>query len=110
MNCSAVEAPAFVTLKFNVRKDIRINEPVLCTQDHFVTIATRPTADEAIRDSTREMFRYIKEHTKLDPEEISMLMTAIGNNEVCVACGEDSKTMRFTMPWYALKVYGFSAF
>ena len=56
------------------------------------------------------MFRYIKEHTKLDPEEISMLMTAIGNNEVCVACGEDSKTMRFTMPWYALKVYGFSAF
>ena len=60
MNCSAVEAPAFVTLKFNVRKDIRINEPVLCTQTHFVTIATRPTADEAIRDSTREMFRYIK--------------------------------------------------
>ena len=110
MNCSAVEAPAFVTLKFNVRKDIQINEPVLCTQNHFVTIATRPTADEAIRDSTREMFRYIKEHTKLDPEEISMLMTAIGNNEVCVACGEDSKTMRFTMPWYALKVYGFSAF
>ena len=39
-----------------------------------------------------------------------MLMTAIGNNEVCVACGEDSKTMRFTMPWYALKAYGFSAF
>lgn len=110
MNCSAVEAPAFVTLKFNVRKDIRINEPVLCTQTHFVTIATRPTADEAIRDSTREMFRYIKEHTELDPEEISMLMTAIGNNEVCVACGEDSKTMRFTMPWYALKAYGFSAF
>ena len=110
MNCSAVEAPAFVTLTFNVRKDIKINEPVLSTPTHFVTVATRPTSDEAIRDSTREMFRYIKEHTQLDGEEISMLMTAIGNNEVCVACGQDSRTMRFTMPWYALNAYGFSKF
>lgn len=110
MNCSAVEAPAFVTLKFTVRKDIKIAEPVMSTPKHFVTISTRPTADLAIKDSTREMFRYIKENTSLQKEEISMLMTAIGNNEICVACGEDSKTMRFTMPWYALKAYGFEKF
>ena len=110
MNCSAVEAPAYVTLTFRVRKDLHIPEPVLSTPTHFVTVATRPTADEAIRDSTRQMYFYIKEHTCLDGEEISMLMTAIGNNEVCVACGEDSKTMRFTMPWYALQAYGFDRF
>ena len=110
MNCSAVEAPAFVTLTFRVRKDLTVKDPVVASLTHFATIATRPTADQAIRDSTREMFRYLKERTDLDGEEISMLMTAIGNNEVCVACGEDSKTMRFTMPWYALKVYGFSEF
>ncbi len=110
MNCSAVEAPAFVTLTFRVRKDLKVQDPVVASPTHFATIATRPTADEAIRDSTREMFRYLKERTDLDGEEISMLMTAIGNNEVCVACGTDSKTMRFTMPWYALKAYGFTEF
>lgn len=109
MNCSAVEAPAHVTLTFKVRKDIKIEEPVLSTPTHFITLASRKTADEGIHDTIDTMFHIIKEKSTLEPEEISMMMTAIGNSEVCVACGE-SATMRFTMPWYALKPYGFSEF
>lgn len=108
MNCSAVEAPAFVTLTFNVRKNLKITNPVLSSPTHFATIATKPTSDEAIRESTREMARHLRERTGLDLEEISMLMTAIGNNEICVACGKENRTMRFTMPWYALNAYGFT--
>lgn len=109
MNCSAVEAPAHVTLTFKVRKDLKIPEPVLATPTHFITVASRKTADEGIHDTINQMYAYIKERTPLDPEEISMLLTSIGNSEVCVACG-DSATMRFTMPWYALKAYGFDKF
>lgn len=109
MNCSAVEAPAVVTLTFNLRKDVKIQEPVLCTPTHFITLASRRTADEGIHDTIDAMYHYIKDHSTLAPEEVSMLMTAIGNSEVCVACG-NSATMRFTMPWYALMPYGFDHF
>ena len=109
MNCSAVEAPAIVTLTFKLRKDVRIQEPVLSTSTHFITLASRKTADEGIHDTIDAMYHYIKERSSLDSEEISMMMTAIGNSEVCVACGH-SATMRFTMPWYALEPYGFSRF
>ena len=82
MNCSAVEAPAHVTLTFKVRKDIKISEPVLATSEHFITLASRKTADEGIRDTIDAMFHFIKANSTLDKEEISMLMTAIGNSEV----------------------------
>lgn len=110
MNCSGFEAPAFVTLTFVLRKDLKIKEPVISTPTEFITIASRSDANVALKDSTREMYRYIKKNTDLDGEEISMLMTGIGNNEVCVCCGNHNKTMRFTMPWYALNAYGFTEF
>ncbi len=110
INCSAVEAPAYVTLNIKVRKDIKIADPVVSTPTHFATLATRASSDEAARASIRQMFEFLKQKTTMDPEEISMLMTAIGNSEVCVNCGRNTRTMRFTMPWYALNKYGFHEF
>jgi amidase len=107
MNSSALEAPAFVTLTFNVRKDLKITNPAISTPTHFATVATAANSDDAMRESTRDMAHHLKERTSLDLEEISMLMTAVGNNEVCVVCGINARTMRFTMPWYALHTYGF---
>ncbi len=110
INCSAAEAPAYVTLKFNLRKDIKVKDPVVITDTHFATTASRPTAEAALKDSTNEMFLILKEKTNLEPEEISMLMTSIGNNEVCISCSKTAYIMRFTMPWYALEKVGFKNF
>jgi amidase len=107
MNSSALEAPAFVSLTFNVRHDLDITSPIISTATHFATVSTATASDDAIFESTREMFRLLKSRLPLDPEEISMLMTGVGNNEICVVCGTESRTMRFSMPHYALDAYGF---
>lgn len=106
INCSAIEAPAFVTLTFNVRKDLKVNDPLLLTGEHFATVASRETLDEAVQAATKEMALILKERLSVSFDEISMLMSAIGNTEICCVVAP-VKTARFTMPLYVLNAYDF---
>ena len=106
VNCSAIEAPAFVTLTFHVHKNLQVRDPLLITEEHLVTVATRDTLDEAVSAATKEMALILKDRLPLPFDELSMLMSAIGNTEICCVV-TPVKTARFTMPLYALNAYGF---
>ncbi len=106
INCSAIEAAGKVTLSFTVRKDLKISNPILRTAAWFTTICSEPTLDQASDASVREMALILKSRLDLPFDRISMLMSAIGNAEICQTVSP-LKTARFCMPIYALETYGF---
>lgn len=106
INCSAIEASAFVTLTFNIRKDLKVNEPLLITDEYLVTVASRETLDDAVKAATREMAIILRDRLPIGFDEISMLMSAIGNAEICCVV-TPVKTARFKMPLFTLNPYGF---
>lgn len=107
INCSALEAPANVTLRFNARKDIHINNPILIDKQHFSTVASEETLDKATAVAVKEMALILKERLSIPFDEISMLMSAVGHAQICQAVNV-LKTVRYLMPLYVLKTYGFT--
>ena len=107
INCSAIEAPAFVTLRFKVRKDLSIEHPILMDDNYFTTIASEATLDQAVEVSVRSMANILKERLACPFDDISMLMSAVGHAQICQAVNT-LKTARYLMPLYVLTTYGFS--
>lgn len=107
INCSAIEAAGKVTLSFKVRKDLEIANPVLRTDEWFTTICSEKTLDKASDTTVREMALILKERLDLPFDRISMLLSAVGNAEICQTVSP-LKTARFCMPMYVLETYGFT--
>lgn len=106
INCSAIEAPAFVTLTFRVRKDLKIENPRLRDNRYFSTISSAPTLDEAVETSVREMALLLRERLDAPFDDISMLMSALGHTQICQIVSP-LKTARYLMPLDVLETYGF---
>lgn len=106
INCSALEAPAFVTLTFRVRKDLSIQMPMLMDRQYFSVVASQETLDEAVDVSVREMADILRKRLPIPFDDISMLMSAVGHAQIC-QCVNTLKTARYLMPRYVLDTYGF---
>lgn len=106
INCSAIEAAAFVTLKFDVRKNISISNPILINDKYFSTIVSDESLDAAVINSIKEMGMILKEKLPIPFEEITMLMSAIGESQICQIVSP-LKTARYLMPLNVLNTYDF---
>ena len=106
INCSAIEAPAFVTLTFKVRKDLRVRNPVLMTDRYFCTISSEETLDRAADNCVDEMALFLADRMDMAFDDISMLMSAIGQVQVCQIVSP-LKTARYLMPLDVLEGCGF---
>jgi len=109
INCSGLEAGGAVTVKLKVRKDIAIKNPVLVNSQYFTTIAAGDTLDCAAATATGDMAMLLKEMLPIPFDQISMLMSAAGNLEICQVIN-NKKSARFCMPKYLLDAYGISIF
>lgn len=107
INCSAIEAPAFVTLTFKVRKDLKIQNPILVTNEHFCTISSEESLDCAADTCVDEMALILKDRMDMAFDDISMLMSAVGHLQICQTVSP-LKTARYLMPLDVLKSCGFS--
>ncbi|MDR1588224.1 MAG: acetamidase/formamidase family protein [Treponema sp.] len=107
INCSAIEAPAFVTLTMNIRKDLKINHPILVDRDNFSIVVSKPTMDEAMKTSIEEMALILRDRLDAPFDDISMLLSAVGNAQIC-QCVSPLMTARYVMPRYVLDTYGFN--
>ncbi|MGE5398708.1 MAG: hypothetical protein ACM3MK_14385 [Chitinophagales bacterium] len=81
--------------------------PVLENQDYFSTIASAPTIDEAVEQATNDMAKILDARINLSFSDISMLMSAVGDVQICQVV-DPLRTARFVMPKWVLSRYSFS--
>lgn len=106
INCSALEAPAYVTLTFKVRKDLKISNPILKTGDYFCTVSSEETLDRAADVCVEEMALILRDRMDMRFDDISMLMSAVGDLQICQTVSP-LKTARYRMPLNVLEACGF---
>jgi amidase len=94
---TGVEVSGAITLRLDVRSDLRIEEPVLDTPDQVVTIASAETLDAAADAATRHMAALLTERLGLSLEVATMLMSAGGDLQVSQIV-DPLRTARFALP------------
>jgi amidase len=106
---TGVETPAIVTLKVNVRKDMKLNNPVLDDGKSIMVIASAQTLDEAAVIATSDMADILAAKLPLDMENINYLMSAVGDLQISQVV-DPLMTVRFSMGKHILAVYDFLGF
>jgi amidase len=94
-----VEIPASVELSFELIKQPKIlpPRPVVEIDDRVVTIGLGPTLDEAASCALNDMMDLIHLKTGRSLDEISMLISAVGDLRVCQVV-DPQKTARVEIP------------
>lgn len=104
---TGIEIAGTVKVRFEVIKDLKIDNPVLENASHFTTIASSKTVDEAVDLCVHNMFELLQERLPLSRHEIVMLMSAVGETQICQVV-DPLKTARFVMPKWILEKYNFT--
>lgn len=99
---SGVEIAGEVTVTLDVIKGVKIEQPMLENEDVFSQIASAETLDEAANQAVSLMVERIVEKTGLPTSEVTMLMSMVGQTEVCQVVNP-LKTARFVVPKWLLK-------
>jgi amidase len=94
---TGVEVAGSVTLQVDVRRDLRLANPVVETAALVATIASAETLDEAAELATRDMADLLVDRLGLSAAAASMLMSAAGHLQVSQVV-DPLKTARFALP------------
>lgn len=74
-----LEIPAHVTLRVSLLEGRPVPTPFLVTEDEVISIASRESLFDAVRESTRMMRDFLVKETRLDATEATMLLSLRGN-------------------------------
>ena len=99
---SGVEIPGEVTVTLDVIKREKLIHPMLENEDSFSQIVSAETLDEAIDTAGLQMIERIVERTGLSTTEVAMLMSMVGQAEICQIVNP-LKTARYVVPKWLLK-------
>ena len=102
---TGVEVGGSITARLDVRRDLRIQEPVLETAGLVVTISSAETLDEAAEAATRAMTRLLTERLGISLEVATMLMSAGGDLQVSQIV-DPLSTARFALPKHTISGLG----
>ena len=94
---TGLEIPADVTLTVEVIKGHAPEYPILENDEVFSVIVSKETVDEAAYTASSLMVDFLAERIDLPTEEIVMLMSLVGNIEICQIV-DPLKTVRFVFP------------
>lgn len=100
---TGVEISGSVEVKVEVIKGVNINNPVLEDKEYIYTIASDENLLDAVRVATDDMHNIIIKRLGLSFNEAGMLMSAVGNVQVCQVV-DPMMTIRFAMPKNILKL------
>ena len=104
---SGVEIAGNVTVTLDVIKDEKIQHPMLENDEVFTQIASAETLDEAATLAGTQIIERIVDKTGLPTSEVVMLMSMVGQSEVCQMVNP-LKTARFVVPKWVLNDLGIS--
>ncbi|WP_347551500.1 acetamidase/formamidase family protein [Pseudalkalibacillus hwajinpoensis] len=97
VSVSGIEVPGRATVKLEVIKGDLMTQPMLENDEVVTQIASAETLDEAVKLATELMIDRIVERTRIPIGEATMLMSAIGQVEVCQVV-DPLMTARFVVP------------
>lgn len=104
---SGVEIAGNVTVTLDVIKGEKIAHPMLENEAVFTQIASAETLDQAATLAGAQIIERIVKKTGLPTSEIAMLMSMVGQSEVCQMVNP-LKTARFVVPKWVLNDLGIS--
>ena len=97
---SGVEIAGEVTVTLDVIKGEKVKQPMLENDQVFSQIASAETLDEATNQAVSLMVDRIVAKTGLPMSDVTMLMSMVGQTEICQVVNP-LKTARFIVPkWY----------
>jgi amidase len=102
ISVSGIEVPGRVTITLDVLKDVKLNHPMLENNEIYSQIVSAETLDNAVKIATEEMIDRIVEKTGLPLSEVTMLMSAAGQTEICQVV-DPLVTARFVVPKWLLR-------
>ncbi len=94
---SGLEIPADVNVTVDVCKGKAPEYPVIETEDYLAVVVSKETVDEACKRATELMQEIIAQRTDLEMPDIVMLMSLLGNLQICQIV-DPEKTVRFVFP------------
>lgn len=103
---SGIEAAGSVRVKLEVKKGLKLHNPVLENKDKFTTIASAENLEDAVKQAAVDMSEILSTRLSLTLGEIGMIMSAVGHTQICQVV-DPLKTARFVMPKWALEKYDF---
>ena len=101
VSVSGVEVAGAATVTLEVLKGETIQQPILENEDSFTQIASAKTLDEAATLATELTINRIVERTGMPISEVTMLMSAVGQLEICQVV-DPLVTVRFVVPKWLL--------
>jgi amidase len=93
---TGVEIDAELTLKFEVIKDMTLNNPMVETDEMLSCIASEKNLEDAALKAARDMYDYLNANTDFKGEELAMLLSAVGDLQISQIV-DPLKTARFTV-------------
>jgi amidase len=102
VSVSGVEVPGAVTVKLDVIKGDNLVHPMLENEEVFTQIVSAVTLDEAAKLAASLMIERISKKSGLPISEVSMLMSAVGQSEICQIV-DPLMTARFVVPKWLLE-------
>ena len=109
VSVSGVEVAGEVTVTLDVLKGTSILHPMLENDESFTQIVSAPTLDEAAKTAAVEMIDRIVEKASMPVSEVTMLMSAVGQTEICQIV-DPLMTARFVVPKWVLDQLGVTFF
>lgn len=102
VSVTGIEVSGAATVTLEVIKGVSLAHPMLENEEVFTQIASAETLDEAIKIATREMIERIVKKSNLPMSEVTMLMSAVGQAEICQIV-DPLMTARFVVPKWLLQ-------
>ena len=94
---SGIEVAAKVDVKVEVMKGFKLENPLLETEAGYYTIASHESIEDAIFMAASDMKDLVMDKTDLSDTDAIMLMSSVGNVEICQVV-DPLKTVRLFMP------------
>ena len=101
VSISGVEVAGAATVTLEVIKGQHLEQPILENEESFAQIASAKTLDEASKMATQMMINRLVERTDMNISEVTMLMSAVGQLEICQVV-DPLVTVRFVVPKWLL--------
>lgn len=102
ISVSGIEIPGKATVTLEVIKGEKLNHPMLENDEVVTQIVSAETLDAAAKQATEEMIDRIVAKTGKKLSEVTMLMSAVGQTEICQIV-DPLMTARFVVPKWLLK-------
>jgi amidase len=99
---TGVEASGDVRVRVDLMKGRKIDWPRLETADEYMVICSAATLDEAVQLCVDQMLDEVIERTGLPLNEAGMLMSIVGQTQICQVV-DPLKTARMVVPKWALE-------